>query len=282
MCRVRAALRVTMQSAKLVSGPINHMRRCRHGFMLYNCNDFYIGRSLDVYGEWSEGEIELFRQIVRPGDTAVDGGAFIGTHALALSHIVGPHGMVLAFEPQRQIFQLLCANMALNSVTNVRCFMAALGAEHGTVNVPVLDVSKSNNFGGLPVGTNHPGDAVEMLPVDAFKLASCRLIKVDVEGMELNVLKGAAKTIDSLKPCLYVENDRAEFSDALTRHIDSLGYEIYWHMPPLFNPRNYFQNSENVFGNTVSANLICLHPSWRVKMEGFRRTFPGEPSPFAR
>ena len=53
----------------------NRLKDCRHGRMLYNVNDRYIGRSLDLYGEFSEAEVELFRQIVRPGDIVVEVGA---------------------------------------------------------------------------------------------------------------------------------------------------------------------------------------------------------------
>ena len=87
--------------------------------MLYNFHDLYIGRSLDLYGEYSEGEIDLFGQIVQPGQVVVEVGANIGAHTVFLAHRSGPAARVLAFEPQRIVFQTLCANLALNSITNV-------------------------------------------------------------------------------------------------------------------------------------------------------------------
>jgi len=256
------------------------MRQCRHGFMLYNCNDVYIGRSLDLYGEWSEGEIAIFRQIIRPGDIAIDAGANIGSHTVYLAQALGPLGRVYAFEPQRIVFQTLCANVALNSITNAFCYHAALGSQRGTVNVPALDYSRSNNFGGLSLDVNMAGETVEVVTLDSFQLPSCRLLKIDVEGMELNVLKGAVELIDKYKPCLYVENDRPQQAHALTTFIESLGYQMYWHLPPIYSPENYFQNPQNVFANTVSGNLICVHPSWNLTLQGFQRTYPGERSPF--
>ena len=59
------------------------VKDCRHGRLMYLLNDAYIGRSLDVYGEYSEGEIALFRQLLRPGDVAVDVGANIGALTIA-------------------------------------------------------------------------------------------------------------------------------------------------------------------------------------------------------
>jgi hypothetical protein len=94
--------------------PFNKQADCRYGRMLFNTNDIYIGRSLELYGEFSEAEVDLFRQIVKPGSFVV----------------------------------------------------------------------------------------------------------------------------------------------------------MYWHLPPLFNPNNFFQNATNVFGNTVSANMLCVHKSIPQKLEG--------------
>jgi FkbM family methyltransferase len=271
-----------METPKLVAGPFNHMRQCRYGYMLYNCNDMYLGRSLDLYGEFSEGEMELLRQLIRPGDICIDAGSNIGTHTIFLARTVGPQGRVYAFEPQRLVFQTLCANMALNSMANAYCINAAAGTERGYINVPALDFTRTNNFGGLSLDVNMPGETVDMITIDSLNLPALRLLKADVEGMELHVLKGATETIKRHFPVMYIENDRVQNSLALTQFIDSLGYEMYWHMPPLFNPRNFFGNGINVFSNIVSVNLLCVHPSWNITLQGFTRTHPGEKHPMER
>jgi FkbM family methyltransferase len=179
------------------------------------------------------------------------------------------------------VFQTLCANMALNSITNAYCYHVALGTQPGAINVPALDYGRANNFGGLSLDRNMPGETVSVITLDSLQLPSCRLIKIDVEGMELSVLQGASETIDRHKPCLYVENDRPQNSEALTKFIDSLGYQMYWHLPPIYSPQNYFQNPVNAFANIISGNLICVHPSWNLTLQGFQRTYPGERSPFS-
>ena len=75
------------------------LRDCRYGRMLYNVNDVYIGRSLDQYGEYCEGEVELFRQVIREGDVVFDAGANIGAHTVFFARATGPRGIVFAFEP---------------------------------------------------------------------------------------------------------------------------------------------------------------------------------------
>jgi FkbM family methyltransferase len=241
--------------------PFNRLKPCRHGLLLYNIHDMYIGRSLDLYGEFSEGEIELFGQFLKPGMVAVEVGANIGAHTVFLAQRVGPTGHVLAFEPQRVVYQTLCANLALNSITNVRAWNAAVGAAAGEIVVPSLDYRQERNYGGLGLGGYAHGERVPLLTLDSLQLPACHLLKIDVEGMEEAVLEGARETVRRLKPILYVENDRRDKAAALIRLIDSLDYHMYWHTPPLFNPQNYAGNNENAFGAIVSVNMLCCPKS---------------------
>jgi FkbM family methyltransferase len=247
----------------------NHLKQCRQGMMLYNKNDLYVGRSLELYGEFSQIEADFFQQAVRHGDCVVEVGSNIGAHTLVLARLVGREGLVIAFEPQRIVFQTLCANVALNSITCAYCYQQAVGSEPGTLIVPFLDYSQSNNFGGIDLRGHAHGDRVAVVTLDQFQLSKCRLLKVDVEGMEVEVLRGATQTIGRLRPFLYVENDRPEQSNALIQFIDSLGYDMYWHRPRLFNPDNYLKNPENVFGTIVSINMFCVPRGADVALQGF-------------
>ncbi len=88
------------------------------GNVLYNANDNIVGRSIDLYGEYARDEMELLKQIARPGDLVVDVGSGIGLSTLFFSRLVGPQGRVVAIEPQRVLFQNLCGNLAINGLTN--------------------------------------------------------------------------------------------------------------------------------------------------------------------
>ncbi len=253
---------------RVATAGLNRLVRARHGLMLYNRHDIYIGRSLELYGEFSEAESDLFTQVVRPGQVVVDAGANIGVHSLVLSKLVGNQGLVEAFEPQRRIHEILCANMALNGRTNVRCRCEALGEAAGEIVVPPLDYDAEANFGGLGLGGYQAGERVPVVTIDGLQLPRCDLLKVDVEGMELAVLRGAAQTVRRFCPLLYVENDRLEASPALIEYLLSLDYRLYWHLPPLFHPGNFFGNSANVFGNIVSSNMLCIHASVKSSISG--------------
>lgn len=234
------------------------LKRCRHGTFLYNINDIYIGRSLDLYGELSESETAIFAQVLKPGMTAIDAGANIGCHTVFMAQAVGEAGAVLAFEPQRQVFQMLCANVALNGLGNVHTWQAALGPEAGSIVVPSVRYDRQGNFGGVALGSHARGEKVPVMTLDALPLRSCHFIKIDVEGMEREVLAGGGKMIGRFRPLLYVENDRKEKSQALIEALFALDYRLFWHFPPLFNPGNFFGNPENVFGRIVSRNMLCL------------------------
>ncbi len=255
------------QDVPMTSG-FNKLAECRHGRMLFNGNDMFVGRSLDLYGEFSETEARLFGQMVRPGDVVVEVGANLGALTLPIARLVGPQGMVVAYEPQRLVFQTLCANMALNSVTQAVCRQEAVGDAPGTLMVPQLNPSVVQNFGGLELGQAQQGESVPIVRLDDRPLPRCRLRKVDVEGMERAVLLGATETIRTHRPFLYVENDRQEKSADLLRTIAEFGYTIYPDTPPLYNPDNFRKNPENVFGNIASFNLLGVPPGNPIAIQG--------------
>jgi FkbM family methyltransferase len=243
----------------------------RHGVLLYNPNDVYVGRSIERYGEFSQLESEFFVQLCKPGDTVFDVGANIGAHTVALAQHVGERGFVYAFEPQRVIFQMLCANVALNGLTNVESVAAVVGRTAGEERLPDVDYAAPANFGGLGSTSFGTGRRVRRVALDDYLDApSVALIKVDVEGMESEVLAGAAELIARDRPLLYLENDRTERSAALIAQLFGLEYRLFWHLPPLFNPGNYRGDPENVFPGIVSVNMLGVPRERDAELIGFR------------
>ena len=143
--------------ARLFDNGMVAMKACRHGALMYPANDSFVGRALDLYGEWCESEIELFATLLAPGDVVVDVGANIGTHTVFFAKHVGPEGRVVALEPQRFVHGLLVANVAASGLANVECLLAAASAEEGTVAIPVVDPRAACNFGAIGVASNDAG-----------------------------------------------------------------------------------------------------------------------------
>lgn len=260
---------MTTRSKLLKRDGINQLAEGADGYFLYNIYDKYIGASIANYGEYSGLETQFLDQLCRAGDVVVEVGANIGAHTVGIARKVGCSGRVLAFEPQRVVFQTLCANIALNSLTNVECYWAAVSSTSGNINVPEVDFNNPQNFGGVSLLGGYPGENVSCIMLDELRsIQRLRLLKIDVEGMETDVIKGAMGLIGKYKPFIYVENDRVAKSEALMRLIDSTGYRIYWHCPPFFNPDNPYKEHRNIFGNIHSFNLFCVHRSEKILVEG--------------
>ena len=238
--------------------------------MLFLKRDLYVGRSLEAYGEFSEAESAVFVQLLRPGDIVIEAGANIGAHTVHIAKLVGASGIVFAFEPQRIIFQLLCANLALNEVHNVHAIHAAVGREMGKTNVPLQDYAVEQNFAGIAMRDSGAGEDIGVFKLDNLLLPSLRLLKVDVEGMEIDVLIGARELIRRYRPVLYVENDRQAHSEEMITLIDALSYNMWWHLPALFNPANFAGNATNLFPNVISVNLLCFPKEMRRTVSGLR------------
>lgn len=241
----------------------NKLVRARHGLFIANKNDVYIGRALIAYGEFCELEWRLLNRYCCVGGVIVEVGANIGGHTVNLARAVGPNGRVVAIEPQPIIFQSLCANLALNCLLNVDALNCGCAESHRTLALPRVDYASEGNFGGVSMREQSDASTFQSLvqPLDDIVDGCPRidLIKIDVEGMEQQVLAGASRTIERFKPTLYVENDRPTRSKALIDAVHGMGYRAWWHIPPLFNPNNYYENTENLYPNICSYNMLCLH-----------------------
>jgi FkbM family methyltransferase len=258
-----------MSFERLVQNGYMAIKKCRHGMMMFNINDSFIGRALDLYGEWCESELVLLRQIIRPEFVILDVGANIGTHTVFFAKNLSA-GKVYAFEPQRLCFQILCANVALNNLTNVFAFQKGISDIETVVKIPVLQPGSELNSGSMSIEGNLSGEDTPITTIDNLALDHCDLIKVDVEGLELKVLNGARQTIDAFHPILFVENNNIDNASQIWNLMSALGYKCWWHLANYYSADNYFKNSENVFAQyRFEANILCFHESIGVTIDGF-------------
>ena len=249
-------------------GGFNSLVRGRDAFYLANENDAYVGQSLIKYDEYCEAEFRVLSRLVSPGNYIAEIGANVGAHTVRLAKLIGLDGRVTAFEPQPVLFQALAGTIALNSLMNVDCFPFALGKNKEQIMFPSIDYRRPNNFGGLSLLDLKEGGAkIYIEKFDTVYLhETLDFLKIDVEGMELEVLKGAKSSIQRHQPILYVENDNQEKSSSLIKWIFDAGYRLWWHLPSLFNPDNFFGNQDNIFKNLVSINMIGIPRNLAIDM----------------
>ncbi|MEO1188932.1 MAG: FkbM family methyltransferase [Pseudomonadota bacterium] len=211
------------------------------------------------YGEYSEIETAFLCRLCKPGATVVEVGANIGSHTVPLARHLTDRGRLFAFEPQPLLFSLLTANLDANHMPHVEAAELALGDSSAPLYLPELDYAAEGNFGGVALSTCPGFTEVRQIRLDdCIDVDVLHLIKIDVEGMEQAVLQGAAALLRQHRPLLYVENDREDNSSALIDHLLGLDYRLRWSTPPLFNPGNFLGQSENIFGETVSLNMLCI------------------------
>jgi FkbM family methyltransferase len=223
------------------------LQRCRHGWML--CSGPVIGKCLELYGEYSEGEVATMGRYVKPGDTVIDVGANIGSLTLPMAGLVGAQGRVYAFESQAYNFNLLSAHLALNGIEQVR-----------PLNAFVSDVTNPKTWGevwGSYVTDRWPTPVMQL---DDLGLDSCALIKIDVDGSELGVLKSAARLIEKLRPVLYFENDVQAASRALLQHVFDLNYDLYWDPQPVFVENNFLGNPRYAWDILYVSKMVLALP----------------------
>jgi len=246
-----------------VTEPFNQLGRAPWGPVLFNRHDINLGACLRDHGEFSAEEIDVLAGLLRPGDLVIDVGANIGALTVPLAQAVGPTGHVVAIEPQRLMFQLLCANVALNSLANVTCLNAASGARGGTIAVPQIDPHNPMSPGSVSFHASLPNGAVTervpITPIDTLPVRlvdNVRLIKIDVEGMETQVLMGAEEVVKAFKPALYVENDRPANGRRLMLQLEKMGYRSWWHFPRLV--RDEAPGGPSDIRERASLNMLCL------------------------
>ena len=262
VCELTAASHSEMSASK-GSNPVLKTKITKHGSttFLTISNDIWVGRSLEAYGEWSHGEIDALAQLLKPDSNVIEVGANIGSHTVFLARDLCPDGKVFAFEPRRVLFQVLCANLALNGIQNVFAYQLGCGDVQEEIEEGAIDFTVPLNAGGLHLGSvQGAAEKIGIVRIDDFIGRSERiaLIKADVEGFELRVLLGAEQTIKRTRPILYLENDRVHLSRSLLIHLSEIGYDVWWHKVPLFRTNNRANNHENIFRGVSSFNILCF------------------------
>ena len=184
--------------------------------------------------------LDLRRKHYGDGVVAVDCGANLGVHTVEWAKHMTGWGAVLALEAQERIYYGLAGNLALNNCFNARAINAAVSRQSGTMKIPQPNYLKNASFGSIELTKREHGEfvgqaidysedkmtEVRMVHLDAFNFPRLDLLKIDVEGMELDVLAGAARSIAERRPIVLVELLKSD-ANALRAWLENQGYSAY-------------------------------------------------------
>ena len=208
--------------------------------LFIDLSDHVIGLNI-LRGRYEEDEIAFVRGLLEPGDSVIDAGGHIGFFTMHMAAAVGPEGRVYAFEPLDANAALLEASIAENGFAErVRFQRAAVGAGSGTATLtfPLETLNSGGAYllpgGGTPLAGNQKRE-VPLAALDALDLRRpIRFIKMDVEGAEPQVLRGAARILANDRPVILselhpVQLERASgiTADQFLAQIDAFGYRAH-------------------------------------------------------
>lgn len=221
-----------------------------HGrFMLFATDDV-ISHQLYRTGVWEPWNLALSEILLAelPLPVVLDVGAHLGSYTVPIAHLIAPRGgKVYAFEPQRIVFQQLCGNVFLNRLDNCHLYNVAVGDRDGEVMTPSPDYAQASNIGGLSLdpairarqtGSATDGETCEkrlLRCLDGMDLPTVSLLKIDVEGMEAEVMQGAGRLLEKSgwPPVLFEcwsEQSAPWFAEGRQRTLDAftaLGYQTW-------------------------------------------------------
>jgi FkbM family methyltransferase len=185
----------------------------------------WIGSNI-YFGNFENDETELLQRLVRKDSVIIDVGANIGFYSVMLAKRVGS---VFSFEPSTREHELLCKNLTLNGLSNVKVFKQALGSRTGAEKLFINDANHgANSFVDSP-SNEGSFEEVEVITLDDVMAtespSQIDLIKIDVEGWEHEVLKGSKKIIEKFRPVIFFESWKSfkkPYSSDISEEIDFL------------------------------------------------------------
>jgi FkbM family methyltransferase len=235
---------------------------CRYGTLTLFTNDSGIGHYIEHYGEWAQLEIEFLCGLIDSGAVVLDIGAYIGTHTISFCRKVGPQGRVYSFEPRPEYCAVLRQNIESNKLGNAEILQKAVSGKTGFLNLEPIDLTKEFTGGaGLDGAVNGDGllrIEVPIITIDDLGLDRCDLIKIDVEGMETDVLGGGISTLNSLRPIIAAECFSVEAGWKMIEFMRKMEYHPFFHFSPAFNPDNFNASKKDLFGGMRDSALIMV------------------------
>ncbi len=232
----------------------------------------------------SGGNSEMFLQdlLLTPGDTFVDIGANYGLFSLHASTLIGSEGHIIAIEPNPRLAEALRMTKKLNHLNQILVVESAISDHIGRANFFISNKSSgiSSLFQSHAEQQVSSGSVVTEVQLDTLdqllnkaNLSSITLIKIDVEGAEMEVFRGARLTIISQKPFLWFEVNPSALrhanieSELLFSYLNDLGYSAFYDISS-FNDKLACRKLSNLNVSELT-NVLAVHAERLLQLEQF-------------
>lgn len=236
-----------------------------HKKFKFYTNDQIIGRSLRLYGEYGQPEIDFLLDVINniqnKPKVIYDVGANIGVHATAFA---STGAQVHCFEPNPLNYEMLKENT--RGLKNVTLHKAAATNVAGDILIQEFDPTVPGNYGEVLIN-KETGAKAKAVRLDDVDIPPPHLIKIDAEGSELGVIQGCLDKIKKNFPLVYYEAQESPHLDKIYDILTGIGYHLYWGCIRNYNPSNFKNNTDNIFGTSALFSVIAVPPTWN-KVEG--------------
>jgi len=219
---------------------------------------YYLSRVVARRSYRPEREIEVLKWLLSPGDFVADIGANIGTYAMELASLVGTRGQVFCFEPVAENYDILTTVIRRARLPNIQSFYVALGSRVGKVEMVIPDFGGFMGFYLAHIarsGERGRRELVDVMALDTLwrdkTISRLHFIKCDVEGSELEVIRGGLELIRAHRPGWLIEVGRATSRDVFDL-MTNLGYRSFVYADTLV-PTAGYRDKE-------FSNYFFLHP----------------------
>jgi tetratricopeptide (TPR) repeat protein len=261
-----AAIRPMTPAAPGVPHDLHRIAETRAGIMIYDPRDASTAKSIELYGECAQLQLDAFARLLRPGMTVMEVAAGIGAHAIPIASILGPEGHLFLYEDGPLLKHVLRENLKANRVSNATLMRRSLSrivdrSSRASPRPPVSGMER-----------NAPEEP-ELETIDALRLEQLHWLRID-EGVDAAaVIRGAQATIWRLRPGLFIAFDDARALATAAAHARDLGYACWRLETPLFNPGNFNRHADDVFAGRTSLALIGVpeESEFEVPLEGCSR-----------
>ena len=225
-----------------------------YGTMIVNRNDYFmtgpdagygVGYQLLNSASFDQEEVDLALALLEKrkrhfgnGAVAVDCGANIGVHTIEWARFMYGWGEVFSFEAQEKIFYALAGNVAINNCLNVTAKHCAVGSKCSVIEIPEPNYLIPSSYGSLELKQSQNNEfigqdidykktkPVPLVSIDSLNLKRLDFMKIDVEGMEEDVLVGSKNSIRKYQPIMMIETIKSD-KEKIENFLEKNEYNIY-------------------------------------------------------